>query len=309
MSPMFVSQPSSNDAEAPYAIVLALLAAIGVASIDYNRGALAATATDFRFESGTKDLTKSGTVFRDCPACPQMVVIPAGSFMMGSPETDKEARRNERPQHEVTIAKAFAVSRFEATFAEWNVCIDAGGCTHRPRDLGWGQGDRPVMNVSWNDVTTQYLPWLKRATGQPYRLLTEAEWEYGARAGTMTRYSWGDGLGESNANCDGCKSKWDDKETAPVGSFKPNNFGLYDMHGNVWEWVQDCYHGKAYETAPRDGSAAPEKANCNRVLRGSSWMGNPRSMRAAFRNRIFPAYRFKGYGFRVARDLRAARSN
>jgi len=288
--------------------VLALLAAVGLAGVDYNnRGALAATAADSRFENETKGLTKCG-VFRDCPACPQMVVIPAGSFIMGSPESDKEVRRNERPQHKVTIAKPFAVSKFEVTFAEWNACVDAGGCKHRPRDL-WGEGVRPVMNVSWNDITRQYLRWLNRVTGQPYRLLTEAEWEYAARAGTTTCYSWGDDLGENNANCNGCKSRWDDKETAPVGSFKPNAFGLYDMHGNVWEWVQDCYHAKAYETAPSDGSAAPDKPGCNRVLRGSSWLGNPRSMRAAFRNRIFPDYRFKGYGFRVARDLPGARTN
>ncbi len=272
-------------------------------------------------------VTKSGTVFQDCSACPQMVVIPAGSFMMGSPETDKDARDDERPQHKVTIAKPFAVSRFEVTFAEWNTCIDAGGCEHRPSawlqahgrlalrqhhrptDPGWCQGARPVINVSWDDITKQYLTWLNRVTGQAYRLLTEAEWEYAARAGKTTRYSWGDDPGENNANCNGCKSHCDNEQTAPVGSFKPNDFGLYDMHGNVWEWVQDCYNEKAYATAPRDGSAAPDEPNCNRVLRGSSWLGNPRSMRAAFRNGIHPDYRFNGYGFRVARDLPAARTN
>ncbi|MDP2323303.1 MAG: formylglycine-generating enzyme family protein, partial [Gammaproteobacteria bacterium] len=134
--------------------------------------ALATTAAVFRFVNLTKDLTKSGTVFRDCPACPQMVVIPPGSFLMGSPESDKDARDNERPQHKVTITKPFAVSRFEVTFAEWNACIGAGGCAHRPSDSGWGQGARPVINVSWDDITTQYLPWLNRVTGQAYRLLT-----------------------------------------------------------------------------------------------------------------------------------------
>lgn len=303
MSRVFLSHSSRNNAKALCAIVLALLA-----------GAQGAAAADSRFENETKDLTKSGTVFRDCPACPQMVVIPPGSFLMGSPESDKDARDNERPQHKVTITKPFAVSRFEVTFAEWNACIDAGGCAHRPSDSGWGQGARPVMNVSWDDITTQYLPWLNRVTGQAYRLLTEAEWEYAARAGTTTRYSWGEDLGENNANCYGCKSQWDNEQTAPVGhwdneqtapvgSFKPNDFGLYDMHGNVWEWVQDCYSDETYATAPTDGSAAPDEPDCDRVLRGSSWMGNPRSMGAAFRNRIFPKYRLNGYGFRVARDL------
>ena len=139
--------------------------------------------------------------------------------MMGSPETDQDARDNERPQHKVTITKPFAVSRFEVTFAQWNACIDAGGCENRPSDAGWGQGARPVMNVSWDDITKQYLPWLNRVTGQAYRLLTEAEWEYAARAGKTTRYSWGKNLGENNANCYGCKSQWDNEQTAPVGSF------------------------------------------------------------------------------------------
>lgn len=293
---------SSNNTEALYAIASALLVGFGVAGINYNRWAPAATAA-------AKDLTKSGTVFQDCAACPQMVIVPAGSFMMGSPEADKDARDDERPQHKVTIAKTFAVSRFEVTFAEWNACIDASGCAHRPSDQGWGQGARPVINVSWDDITKQYLTWLNRVTGQAYRLLTEAEWEYAARAGKTTRYSWGDDPGENNANCNGCKSRWDNEQTAPVGSFKPNDFGLYDMHGNVWEWVQDCYNDKAYATAPRDGSAAPDEPNCSRVLRGSSWLGNPRSMHAAFRNGIYADYRFKGYGFRVARVLPAARTN
>ncbi len=298
-----LSQSGGSSVAALCAIVPALLAGTGVAGIDCDRGALAAMAAVIRLEDETKDLTKSGTVFQDCPACPQMVVIPPGSFTMGSPESDKEARDNERPQRKVTITKPFAVSRFEVTIAEWNACVDAGGCEHRPSDLGWGEGTRPVVNVSWDDITNEYLPWLNRVTGQAYRLLTEAEWEYAARAGKTTRYSWGEDLGENNANCYGCKSRWDNEQTAPVGSFKPNDFGVYDMHGNVWEWVQDCYYERAYAAAPRDGSAAPDKPNCNRVLRGSSWMGNPRSMRAAFRNAIHSDYRFKGYGFRVARDL------
>jgi formylglycine-generating enzyme required for sulfatase activity len=306
---MFLSHSGSNNAGALYAIVLALLAGIGFAGIDYGSWAPAAAAAVLRLVNMTKDLTKSGTVFQDCWACPQMVVMPTGSFMMGSPETDKDSRDDERPQHEVTIARPFAVSRFEVTFAEWNTCIDAGGCEHRPSDPGWGDGARPVINVSWNDITKQYLSWLSRVTGQAYRLPTEAEWEYAARAGKTTRYAWGDDPGENNANCNGCKSRWDNEETAPVGSFKPNDLALYDMHGNVWEWVQDCYDDKAYATAPRDGSAAPDAPDCHRVLRGGSWLGNPRSMRAAFRNRFRPNYRFHGYGFRVARDLPAAGAN
>ena len=203
MSPIFWRY-SNNNTLAQRALVLALLAGIVVASIKCNSWALAATAAVFA--NLTKDQTKSGTIFQDCPVCPQMVVIPAGRFMMGSPETDEDARDNERPQREVTIARPFAVSRFEVTFAEWNTCVDAGGCVHRPNDAGWGQGSRPAMNVSWDDITEQYLPWLRAVTGQAYRLLTEAEWEYAARAGTMTAYSWGEDLGENNANCSDCKS-------------------------------------------------------------------------------------------------------
>ena len=141
------------------ALVLALLPGIVAGSIKCSSWALAATAAVFA--NLTKDQTKSGTIFQDCPVCPQMVVIPAGRFMMGSPETDEDARDNERPQREVTIARPFAVSRFEVTFAEWNTCVDAGGCVHRPNDAGCGQGSRPVMNVSWEDITEQYLPWLR----------------------------------------------------------------------------------------------------------------------------------------------------
>ena len=297
------SYSSSNSNVVSYATVLALLVGMSIPSMNYFHWTPTATAAVIRPLYLSEDPTKSGAVFQDCSVCPQMVVIPSGSFVMGSPKTDKDARDNEHPQLKVTITKPFAVSRFEVTFADWNACVDAGGCKHRPDDEGWGQGARPVINVSWNDITQQYLVWLTKMTGQTYRLLTEAEWEYAARAGKTTRYSWGDEPGRNNANCYNCNSYWDNEKTAPVGSFKPNDFGLYDMHGNVFEWVQDCYNDKAYAMAPADGSAAPDELNCDRVLRGGSWQSNLRAMRAAFRNAIFPDYRFCGYGFRVARDL------
>lgn len=163
-----------------------------------------------------------------------------------------------------------------------------------------------MINLSWNDIR-QYVKWLSTKTGMPYRLLTEAEWEYAARGITDAsnphpRYSWGEEVGENNANCADCKSQWDNKQTAPVGSFKPNAFGLYDMHGNVWEWVQDC-HGD-YAEAPNDGSAAPESDNnCSRVLRGGSWNNIPRILHAAYRSASGPDNRYDGVGFRVARVL------
>src|ERR1700682_3279202 len=176
--------------------------------------------------------------FRECAKdCPEMVVIPSGEFMMGSPPSES-AFDNEYPQHKVTIAKPFAVSKFDVTFADWDACVSIGGCVVAP-DRGFGSGTRPVINVSWDDAQ-QYAAWLSMMTGQSYSLLTEAEWEYAARAGTTTAYYWGDETGVGHANCDGCGSQWGTQQTAPVGSFRPNAFGLYDMAGNIWQWVQAC---------------------------------------------------------------------
>jgi formylglycine-generating enzyme required for sulfatase activity len=223
---------------------------------------------------------------------------------MGSPESEPGRNDDEGPQHKVTIAKPFAVSKFEVTFAEWDACVDAGGCEHRPTDAGWGRGTRPVLDMSWNDVTQQYLPWLTRVTGQTYRLLSEAEWEYAARGGKTTRYSWGDDPGANNANCRECESQWDFKQTAPVGSFKPNDFGLYDMHGNVWEWIDDCYADN-YIDAPNDGTARTSASCRYRILRGGGWYGSAKDMRAARRMWYVPDARLRE-GFRVARAVPAA---
>ena len=240
-----------------------------------------------------------GTVFRDCEACPEMVVVPAGSFMMGSPE-----EADEMPIHRVTIGDPFAVGKYEVTFAEWDACVADGGCSgHRPGDRGWGRGKRPVMKVHWNHVQT-YAMWLSEKTGEAYRLLSEAEWEYVARAGSGTqKYSWGNEVGRNRANCDGCGSRWDDdKQTAPVGSFAANAFGLHDVHGNVLEWVQDCWNN-SYAGAPADGSAWEQGECARRVLRGGSWFDNPRTLRSADRFRITSGFRDFSVGFRVARRL------
>jgi formylglycine-generating enzyme required for sulfatase activity len=242
-----------------------------------------------------------GETFRDCPTCPEMVVIPAGSFMMGSPATEMDRNDNEGPQHRVTIARPFAVGKFEVTFGEWDACVAANGCKHKPDDQGWGRGKRPVIDVSWDDVTKEYLPWLREKTGEDYRLLTEAEWEYAARARSKVAYSWGDEIGDGNANCAKCGSRWDGEQTAPVGSFKRNAFGLYDMHGNVWEWVQDCYERSygAY-AAPSDGSAR----DClGRVVRGGSWLHDPDRLRSAMRDGNSADSRYHVLGFRLARTL------
>ena len=247
--------------------------------------------------------------FRDCDECPEMVVVPSGSFRMGS---SSRRARNERPAHEVRIGSPFAVGVYEVTFSEWDACATAGGCGgYRPGDRGWGRGDRPVINVSWRDAKS-YVEWLSGRTGKRYRLLSESEWEYAARSGTRTRYSWGDEIGDNRANCDGCGSQWDDRSTAPVGSFAANPWGLHDMHGNVREWVEDCWNGN-YKGAPSDGSAW-ESGNCSqRVLRDGSWGGSPSYLRAAYRFRdttiapmgwgVTAGLRNDSIGFRVARTL------
>ena len=248
-------------------------------------------------EERKRALLRPGRVFRDCPDCPEMVVVPAGSFMMGS-----NAYSSEKPIHRVRIAKPFAVGKYEVTFAEWDACASDGGCGgRRPADNGWGRDRRPVINVSWRDAKA-YVRWLSRKTGKRYRLLSESEWEYATRAGTTTRYSWGDEVGHNRANCDGCGSRWDDKQTAPVGSFPANGFGLHDMHGNVWEWMEDCWN-KSYAGAPADGSARTGGDCGERVLRGGSWIGTPGNLRSAFRFWSSTGIRFNFIGFRVARTL------
>jgi formylglycine-generating enzyme required for sulfatase activity len=255
-----------------------------------------------------------GQVFRDCAdVCPEMVVVPWGSFTMGSPASvayEAYGVKNESPQHQVTIGYAFAVGRFEVTYNEWDACVNAGGCpaasntaSEGPNnDNGWGRGRRPVIYVSWNDAES-YVRWLSSMTGQRYRLLSESEWEYSARAGTTTPYSTGDSITADDANF----VLTGPGRTVPVGSFAPNAFGLYDMHGNVWEWVQDCYDA-SYFGAPTDGASSTEGDCTLRVIRGGAWndpMSNLRSARRLWEE-VFRGFNIdRGYnlGFRVARTL------
>ncbi|MFZ4603762.1 MAG: formylglycine-generating enzyme family protein, partial [Caulobacterales bacterium] len=248
----------------------------------------------------SKPTLSAGTVFRDCPTCPEMVVIPARSFVMGSPSSEPNRESNESPQRTVSI-KAFAAGRFEVTFDEWDACVAEGGCETKPADQGWGRGKRPVINVSWSDAKA-FAGWLSRKTGQRYRLLTEAEWEYAARGGTTSAYWWGASVGSGNANCNGCGSQWDNAKTGPVGSFDANPFGLHDTSGNVWEWVEDCY-AETYSGASTEGSANTTGACAVRVLRGGSWLSVPRGLRSAIRYWDAPAGRYNFLGFRLARAL------
>lgn len=246
---------------------------------------------------------KPKDTFKECTNCPEMMVVPAGSFTMGSPQSEPGHSADESPQHTVTIARQFAVGRFEATFDEWDACAADGGCnSYKPSDEGWGRRSRPVINVSWDDAEA-YVAWLSKKTGKSYRLLSEAEYEYATRSGTQTAYPWGNAIGINNANCHACGSQWDARQTAPVGSFAANGFGLYDMVGNVREWTEDCYHN-SYSGAPTDGSAWIEDANCyDRVVRGGSWLIAPVFLRSASRYWFTTDYRLNYLGFRVARTL------
>jgi formylglycine-generating enzyme required for sulfatase activity len=272
----------------------------------------------WRWVMGGKALTKAeeidyaahpGRTFKECAeGCPEMVVIRAGKFLMGSPESEKgrnsyegpqhEVLIYEGPQHEVSIAKPFAVGKFTVKFTEWDACTAAGACA-KANDDGWGRGNRPVIYVSWDDAK-QYAAWLSRVSGKTYRLLSEAEWEYAARAGTSTAYYWGDEIGKGNANCSECGSEWDGKQTAPAGSFKSNAFGLHDMAGNVSQWVEDC---ASYQQASSDGSANTTVYCGQRVIRGGSWSDSPQDLRSAYRSSVDLDNRVSVIGFRVARTL------
>jgi len=243
-----------------------------------------------------------GQSLKDCPTdCPEMVVIPAGSFTMGSSARELGRQESEEPQHDVTIAKPLAVSKFELTFDEWDACAAHGACAEQVGDGGWGRGQQPAINVSW-DEAKRYLSWLSKLTGKRFRLLSEAEYEYATRAGAKTPYPWGDAIGTNKANCIDCGSRWDNRQTAPVGSFAPNKFGLYDMVGNEWEWTEDCWHD-TYKLAPTDGSAWTTGDCGVRVLRGGSWGGFHDELRSANRTRSPVGDWARIIGFRVARTL------
>jgi formylglycine-generating enzyme required for sulfatase activity len=243
--------------------------------------------------------------FKDCPnGCPDMIVVPAGNFKMGSPPAAPDAEQGwpvpSYLQHEVAIAKPFAIARYEVTYAEWDACVSAGACPHVADD--WGRGRLPVSNVTW-DHAQQFVAWLSKVTGKTYRLPSEAEWEYVARAGALTNYSWGDDVGEGNAACAVCGSQWDDKQAAPVGSFRPNTFGLFDLHGNVWEWVEDAWHDD-YEGAPTNGTAWVQGADQDyRVVRGGGWGNLAELLRADNRAKRIKRVQFNTLGFRVAQSL------
>jgi formylglycine-generating enzyme required for sulfatase activity len=246
--------------------------------------------------------------FTDRNNCPEMVVVPAGKFIMGSPDGEQGHNPDESPRHSVTFALQFAVGRFAVTFDEWDACVAEDGCNgYKPADHGWGRGRRPVTNVSWDDAKA-YVAWLSKKTGKPYRLLSEAEREYVTRAGTTSAFWWGSSMSTSQANYDGDFTYGDGTtgeyrgKTEVVESFSPNPWGLYQVHGNSYDWVEDCYHD-SYRGAPSDGSTWISEDCSFRVARGGSWIDDPRSLRSAYKLRLATATRFRNLGFRVGMTL------
>jgi formylglycine-generating enzyme required for sulfatase activity len=246
--------------------------------------------------------------FSECAHCPEMVVIPAGNFLMGSPAGEEGRMSNEGPQSAVTFAHPFAVGKYAVTFEQWDACVAAGGCNgYRPNDDGRPRDRYPVVNVSWEDAQA-YVAWLSKSTGKTYRLLSEPEREYATRAGTDTPFWWGASISSKQANYDGSVSygggeKGEFRQRAlPVDSFAPNAFGLYQMHGNVQEWVADCWRS-SHQNASTDGVASNAGDCGRRALRGGSWYDGPQLLRAAARSGFYPAYRSNKIGFRIARSL------
>lgn len=293
-------------------MVQRLVSALAIISL----GVVLATAG--RSQAQSDSAHKPKDIFRECDKCPEMIVVPEGGFVMGSPNSEPEREESESPQHRVTLARPFAVGRFAVTFDEWDACLADGGCGgYRPPDAGWGRGRRPVINVTWDNVKA-YLAWLSGKTGKPYRLLSEAEWEYMARAGTTTPFWWGSSISTQQANYNGNFTygngmKGENREqTLPVDSFAPNPWGVFQVSGNVAEWIEDCYYGTygaggglvRRPASPADGSARVGTEECGfRVLRNASWKSPPADLRSAARGAGRPYLGADWIGFRVARAL------
>lgn len=268
---------------------------------------------------GTVDPTKPRSIFRECYDCPQMVVIPAGQFVMGRPASRQPGASadgaasdlpaealgmaGDAPQRPVTISYPFAVGMFEVTFAEWEACVRGGGCHgYIPQHEPWGRGKQPVINVDFGHARA-YVQWLSKMTGKCYRLLSEAEWEFAARAGTKTRFHWGDLPGVDLANCQGCLTNSKLKQPVAANLYPPNAFLIHNMSGNVSEWVDDCF-SPGYGNAPRDGSAHIANTRCpKRVVRGGSWRDSPDAMEVWRRDSAPPGSSGPTLGFRVGRSF------
>ncbi|WP_423213091.1 formylglycine-generating enzyme family protein [Paraburkholderia ginsengiterrae] len=234
---------------------------------------------------------------RDCATCPIMIAVSAGSFSMGSSTDDP----SEKPVHHVSIGAPFAIGKYAVTVDQWNACVAANACQKLTPESNTNKA-APARDLSWDDAQ-QYVKWLSKTTGKPYRLPTEAEWEYADRGGTTTAYWWGDQMRKGNANCKDCGDPWHKEGPEVAGSFAPNPLGLYDMNGGVWEWTADCWHN-SYQGAPTDGHAWDSPGCDMRVIRGGSWREGGGYMLSATRFKYSAGVRQSQDGVRVVKDLR-----
>lgn len=261
---------------------------------------LAAIAIGF-FSVVQADLTsasavKPGDIIKDCEACPELIVVAAGSFVMGS-----DRRTTEGPPRAVIVERPFAIGRFEVTVRQWQACVAAGGCVDRSGESAGQHPDRPAGGLSWHDARL-YVGWLSRTTGYRYRMPSEAQWEFAARAGSTGDFWWGPQLGVGNAQCRDCGSPFGADGSAPVGSFRPNPFGLYDVSGNVWEWVEDCWH-RSFGHVPGDDSAWLVPGCRMRVLRGGGWDDGAYMMHVTTRLGLEAGNSARSNGLRVMREI------
>ena len=319
MSTLLTATPTR--ASVPHLALYVALAFCGAETAAGRTGAEIEEEGETMSENGHGDRSP-GSRFRDCPRCPEMVVLPPGTFLMGSPDTEAGRHPNEGPVHPVTIDRAFAMGVLEVTFDEWDACVESGGCDgYRPKQRFFGRNmggpGHPVIRVGWEDVPA-YLAWLSQEAGRPYRLPSEAEWEYAARGGTTTPYYTGNTVSQEEANY----GRYFAGRPMPVGSYPANPFGLHDMLGNVAEWCEDCWN-ENYLGAPADGSAWRSGDCERRILRGGHWASGaegfrtgvmPPDMRAAsrafgpppsnwIRRAVKEGSRDVVIGFRVVRDL------
>jgi formylglycine-generating enzyme required for sulfatase activity len=285
-----------------FVIFLTVLAGPAGASMEYQQVTQGSDGSPVRPEAPrnlivaeTQSSLEPGDTFRDCADCTELVVVPTGDFVMGSKDTPYE-----QPERPISIPAPFAIGRREVTFGEWDRCADDGVCKNRPDDHGWGRGEQPVINVSWEDAK-QFVTWLSQKTGKKYRLPTEAEWEYAARAGTKTPFWWGRDVGAGRAVCANCTTPPPQKMAA-AGSLRPNGFGLYDTAGNAAEWVEDCWNDN-YRNAPKDASAWTAGDCRLRVLRGGNFTSPAAAVRSSARFRYDIDVRYYANGFRVVREL------
>ncbi|GJL90646.1 SUMF1/EgtB/PvdO family nonheme iron enzyme [Hyphococcus sp.] len=281
-----------------------LIAAVDAETIEAGSAA-AASPEPATAQAVVGDAFKVNT-FKDCAQCPEMASLPAGSFQMGAAPGESAKAKSESPRRQVAIGKSFALGTREITYAQWDACVADGGCTMAPPDHGWGRGDRPVVSVSFDDARS-YVAWLSEKTGQSYRLPSEAEWEYAARAGSDAAFATGAGISTAQANYNGQFPYRGAKEifrqrTVPVASFPANAFGLFDMNGNAWEWTADCWKA-SHAGAPADQSAVVDGDCAKRVLKGGAWNTGAWRLRSAHRIGKAKTAREFDNGFRVAKDL------